>query len=71
MSQSHYISDLLIHTNMHQSKPVSTPMSTLAMLSALEGSSFEDPQLYRNVVGSLQYLSFTRPDISFAVNKVC
>ncbi|KAF5446008.1 hypothetical protein F2P56_031673, partial [Juglans regia] len=71
LSQSRYISDLLQKTNMHESKTVSTSMSTSAKISALDGSSFEDPQLYRSVVGSLQYLSFTRPDISFAVNKVC
>ncbi|XP_042983205.1 uncharacterized mitochondrial protein AtMg00810-like [Carya illinoinensis] len=56
---------------MHNSKAVSTPMSVSSKISAFDGSSFEDPHLYRSVVGSLQYLSFTRPDISFAVNKVC
>lgn len=33
--------------------------------------SFEDPHIYRSIVGSLQYLAFTRPDISFVVHKVC
>jgi len=31
----------------------------------------EDPSLYRSTVGSLQYLSLTRPDLSFVVNRVC
>ncbi|KAF5481966.1 hypothetical protein F2P56_002574 [Juglans regia] len=55
---------------MHNSKSVSTPISTLAKLTAVEGSSFEDPQLYRSIVGSLQYLAFTHPDFSFSFNKV-
>ena len=33
--------------------------------------STDDSFRYRSVVGGLQYLTLTRPDISFAVNKVC
>jgi hypothetical protein len=45
---------------MHKSKPVlSTPMCSTVKLSAIDRPSFED-----------QYLSFTRPDLSFAINKV-
>lgn len=71
LSQSRYISDLLTRTNMHKSKPVSTPMSSSLKLTALDGPSFEDPGLYRSVVSSLQYLTFNWPDISFFVNKAC
>ena len=71
LSQKKYISELLAKTNMHHCNPESTPMSTKIKLSALEGKPFQDGELFRSVVGSLQYLSFTRPDISFAVNKVC
>lgn len=71
MSQVKYISDLLTRTNMHNAKLVSTPMSTSIKLTSFDGTSFEDSHLYRSVVGSLQYLVFTRSDISFGVNKVC
>ncbi|KAK4271380.1 hypothetical protein QN277_020082 [Acacia crassicarpa] len=42
-------------------------------LSLTRGSTavFPDEVLYRTVVGSLQYVTITRPDICFAVNKVC
>lgn len=55
---------------MTTAKPCSSPMSTTCHLSASEGVQFSDPSLYRKVVGSLQYLSFTRPDLSFSVHKV-
>jgi histone deacetylase 1/2 len=54
-------------------KPVSSPLSTSEKLSRYEGTALgpKDSTNYRSVVGALQYLTLTRPDISFAVNKVC
>jgi histone deacetylase 1/2 len=48
-------------------------MSTSDKLSAHEGDPLgeEDSTRYRSIVGALQYLTLTRPDISFSVNKVC
>jgi hypothetical protein len=66
-----YISDLLKETNMHEAKPITSPMASSSVLSAFTGDPMEDPSLYRSTVGSLQYLSLTRPDLSFAVNRVC
>ncbi|BBN67240.1 hypothetical protein Prudu_20S000300 [Prunus dulcis] len=36
-----------------------------------EGTPLPNPTLFRSIVGALQYLTFTRPDIAFAVNTVC
>jgi hypothetical protein len=55
---------------MLQANPCNTPIVTSVSLSQFDGNSFEDPHLYRSVVGALQYATITRPDISFAVNKV-
>ncbi|XP_062176257.1 uncharacterized mitochondrial protein AtMg00810-like [Alnus glutinosa] len=51
-------------------KPLSTPMAASTTLSCFEGSTIMDTTLYRSTVGSLQYLSLIRPDVSFVVNKV-
>lgn len=48
-----------------------TPMVSSPLLSATSGSLFSNPHLYRSTVSALQYLTVTRPDISFSVNKVC
>jgi hypothetical protein len=48
-------------------------MSTSEKLSVLEGTPLgpNDSTQYRNIVSALQYLTLTRPDISFPVDKVC
>lgn len=57
--------DLLKKTNMLNCKPVNSFMSPSTKLSAFDSTSMEDPSLYRSVVGSLNYLLFTRPDLVF------
>ncbi|RVW88563.1 Retrovirus-related Pol polyprotein from transposon RE1 [Vitis vinifera] len=71
LSQRRYIQDLLIRTNMADAKPVLTPLPTSSTaISLTSGTPLSDPTPYRAAVGSLQYLSLTRPDISFAVNRM-
>jgi hypothetical protein len=70
LSQQWYIHDLLTKTNMMLAKPISSLMLTSSPLSKFDGSTIIDPLLYCSIVGSLQYLSITRPDLSFAINKV-
>jgi len=70
LSQRRYILDLLKKTKMHEAKPISSPIASSSSLSAFSGDPMEDPTQYRIIVGSLQYLSLTGPDLGFAVNRV-
>jgi len=70
LSQHKYIMDLLTKLNMHGAKEVITQLSTTTMLKLLDGTSSVDSTEYRSIIGALQYLSLTRPDIAFAVNKL-
>ncbi|GJZ96256.1 ribonuclease H-like domain-containing protein [Tanacetum coccineum] len=47
-----------------------TPVDTEKKLGP-EGSPVTDPTLYRSLAGALQYLTFTRPDLSYAVQQLC
>lgn len=69
LTQQRYTTDLLIRTQMEHAKPVATPMSSTDSLTQ-RGDPMPEPTLYRATVGSLQYLALTRPDISFAVNRL-
>ena len=69
-SQRSYIVDLLTCTKMMDAKPVHTPLLTSPPITLHSSSSLKDPIEYRTIVGILQYLLITRPDIAFAVNKL-
>ncbi|CAA7029021.1 unnamed protein product [Microthlaspi erraticum] len=70
LNQKKYIQDLLARTDMLHAKPVTTPMAASPKLSLHTGTRLSDPTEYRTVLGSLQYLAFTRPDLSYAVNRL-
>ncbi|KAL9239991.1 hypothetical protein vseg_014258 [Gypsophila vaccaria] len=70
LNQQKYIRDLLHKTNMDDAKPASTPLDPNAPLTLTSGTPLSNPTDYRTIVGSLQYLSLTRPDTAFAVNKL-
>ncbi|XP_022894088.1 uncharacterized protein LOC111408574 [Olea europaea var. sylvestris] len=69
ISQLKYARDILTRAQLFDSKPIHTPMVGSQHLSA-DGSLFSDPTLYRSLVGAVQYLTITRPDIAHAVNYV-
>jgi hypothetical protein len=70
LSQKQYMLDILDRAGMRDFKPCSTPVDTHAKLSA-DGVPVADPTHYRSIAGALQYLTFTRPDISYAVQQIC
>jgi histone deacetylase 1/2 len=73
LTQGKYAKDLLQKVGMHGCKPSPTPLSSTEQLSLTAGTPLgpDDSTQYRSVVGGLQYLTLTRPDLSYSVNKVC
>ena len=69
--QSKYASDILHHFHMENAKPTKSPCCPSTRLTPYEGSLLPDPTDYRRMVGALQYLTFTRPDLSFSVHQLC
>jgi hypothetical protein len=65
--QAKYMKDLIKKFNMAELKPVSTPMSTATSLGPDEDGEAVDQREYRSLIGSLLYLTATRPDIQFVV----
>ena len=71
LSHDQYIKDLLRRTNMLHAKSQPTPMTSSTRLQQDSAEPFQDPSMYRSVVGALQYILITRPELSYSVNRVC
>ena len=70
LSQSKYTKDLLTRTNMLASSHLSTPIAIKQTTQLVDHTPVDETE-YRSIVGALQYLTFTHPDITHAINKVC
>ena len=70
LSQKKYAIEILEKAHMVNCNPSRTPVDNESKLGD-DGDPVSDPTLYRSLAGSLQYLTFTRPDISCAVQQVC
>jgi len=70
LHQAKYIHDLLSRTNMLDCKPVSNP-ATSNKLGHSSSDLVLDPTLYRSVVGALQYVTLSHPNVSYAINQAC
>jgi hypothetical protein len=67
LSQEKYTKDLLKRFNMEKCKPIKTPMPTNGHLDLDEGGNPVNQTLYRSMIGSVLYLTASRPDIMFSV----
>lgn len=67
LSQQKYCRDLLQKIGMVDCKPISTPMEPNSRICAHEDKDLESAKMYQILVGSLIYLTLSRPDISYVV----
>ena len=68
ITQAKYASELLSQVGLTDSKTVDTPVELNAHLTLTGGKPLSNPSLYKCLVGSLVYLTVTRPDISYVVH---
>ena len=68
ITQSKYTREILERFNMSESKLVSTPLEENVKLSSVDETKEENGILYRQMVGSLNYLTTTRPNIAYSVS---
>ncbi|XP_019179098.1 PREDICTED: uncharacterized protein LOC109174319 [Ipomoea nil] len=70
LSQRRYMSNLLNQAVMVDCKQLATPASTTQAVTSSD-EPFDNLTQYRRIVEALQYLTLTRPDLSYAVNRLC
>ncbi|GJR09609.1 ribonuclease H-like domain-containing protein [Tanacetum coccineum] len=70
LSQSKLAKEILEWAHMQHCIPCRTPMDTESKLGS-NGGPISNPTLYSSLAGAFQYLTFTRPNISYAVQQVC
>lgn len=70
LSQAKYASDLVSRAGLTDCKIEHTPLESNVRFTPQDGTLLDDATLYRQLVGSLIYLTVTRPDISYVVHLV-
>ncbi|XP_071715030.1 uncharacterized mitochondrial protein AtMg00810-like [Rutidosis leptorrhynchoides] len=71
LTQQAYANAIITRSVLTKCNPVSTPIDTVGKISSKKGRPYANITQYRSLAGALQYLTFTRPDISYAVQQVC
>jgi hypothetical protein len=67
VSQTKYIKDMLNKFGMEDAKGITTPMSTNGSLDSDKSGNMVDQKLYRSMIGSLLYVTTSRPHVMFSV----
>src|SRR5579859_7654589 len=67
VSQGKYIRDMIKKFGMQDSKIISTPMGTSGSLDSDESGNMVDQKQYRSMIGSLLYVTASRPDVMLSV----
>ena len=70
ISQMKYSLDILADTSMLDYKPVNTPMDPNVKLVPGQREPLRDPRRYQRLIGKLNNLTITRPNISFPLSIV-
>ncbi|KAI0507214.1 hypothetical protein KFK09_013336 [Dendrobium nobile] len=68
LSQKQYASSILDTAELSNCNSVQNPLCTKPPADLPLDTALTDPTFYRKLIGSLQYLTLTRPDIAFSVN---
>ncbi|KAJ4749494.1 Retroelement pol polyprotein-like [Rhynchospora pubera] len=68
LSQRKYTLDILAECGLLGAKPAQTPIEQNHNLSKATGVVMLDPEKYRRLIGRLIYLTFTRPELCYAVH---
>jgi hypothetical protein len=71
LSQSKYITDLLLQVNIANAKLAKSPCPSGLKLSWYDGEPLSDLTAYRQVIGALLYCTLTRLEITFSMNQLC
>ena len=69
INQRHYVLSMLFKFGMENRKSVSTPLDRTVKLHPDSGKVY-DPKRFRKIVGSLIYLTITRPDLNYPVSLI-
>eukprot|EP00253_Pinus_taeda_P029907 PITA_29907 len=70
ISQARYVNEVLGRFNMQECKATITPTVMGLKLNKEDSNKDFDPSLYKSIIGSLMYLTATRPDIMFAISLI-
>lgn len=71
LNQSQYVDDIIKRAGMADCKPCTAPVDLKSKLSDDDGKQVTNAMEYQSLAWALQYLTFTRPNITYAVQQLC